>query len=162
PIPMSPEPGCVIHAHISEKDSDTGHMGALQAAHQRPRRSRPARPERATVGRRVGEGELRARQADAAQRLLRAAAAADLPAPPPQPVPRTPPRAPRAPRPPPPWRYDHLPGRRPPRRGLAPMALHAARATRRDERLRARHPPTAPRAPDSERAREASLRQRNT
>jgi len=23
--PMSPEPGCVIHAQISEKDSDTGH-----------------------------------------------------------------------------------------------------------------------------------------
>ena len=24
--PMSPEPGCVIHAQISEKDSDTGHF----------------------------------------------------------------------------------------------------------------------------------------
>jgi hypothetical protein len=30
------------------------------------------------------------------------------------------------------------------------------------ERLRARHPPVAPRVPDAERAREASLRQRNT
>jgi hypothetical protein len=30
------------------------------------------------------------------------------------------------------------------------------------ERLRARHPPGAPRVPDAERAREASLRQRNT
>jgi hypothetical protein len=30
------------------------------------------------------------------------------------------------------------------------------------ERLRARHPPAAPRVPDAERAREASLRQRNT
>jgi hypothetical protein len=30
------------------------------------------------------------------------------------------------------------------------------------ERLRARHPPAAPRVPDAERAREASLRQHNT
>ena len=30
PTPMSPEPGCVIHARISEKDSDTGQPVAIE------------------------------------------------------------------------------------------------------------------------------------
>ena len=41
----------------------------------------PLDPDRAAVRRRVGQGKPRARQADAPQRLLRAALAADLPAP---------------------------------------------------------------------------------
>ena len=31
PTPMSPEPGCVIHAQISEKDSDAGHSAATRS-----------------------------------------------------------------------------------------------------------------------------------
>jgi hypothetical protein len=45
--------------------------------------------------------------------------------------------------------------------GRARSSLQAPKLRAEIERLRARHAPAAPRVPDAERAREASLRQRN-
>jgi len=55
--------------------------GAGPGADQHPRRDRHARRRRGAVRRRVGQGADRARQTVAAQRLVRPAATADLPAP---------------------------------------------------------------------------------
>ena len=56
-------------------------VGEIQPAHQHPRRAHSDRPGRASQRGRMDEGAPRARQADAAQRLLRAAATAKLPTP---------------------------------------------------------------------------------